>query len=186
MAAKKNNVFNQESYQDLKQEVNNIVEYISDFDILNIEDEIDFKPTMKGGTAPSIVSTIEKKIQTVLKTIEQCAKILKALHDKEGMTPDTSYNIKIVVQKLKTIQTYYRHTPLKSVINRRCTKTVRGKTIDFLVRTRDEIIQERGVILDRILKIIPLIEEIESLEKESKVKGGYEIPERMKNFVNRN
>jgi len=186
MAAKKSNVFNQESYQDLKQELNNIIEFILDFDILTLEDDIEWKPTAKGGIAPSVVSTIEEKVKTILMIIEQSARILKSLHDKEGMTQDTSYNIKTVVQKLKTIQVFYRHTPIKSVVHRKITKklgkdkTGKDKSIEFLVATRDKIIQARSGLLERILKIMPLIEEIESLEKEFIVKGtGEGLPSAM-------
>lgn len=184
--AKKLNVFNQESYQDLKQEVNNIVEFILEFDIEQAEDDVEWKPTMKGGLAPSVVSTIEEKVKTILMIIEQSARILKSLHDKEGMTPDTSSNIKIVVSKLKAIQVYYRNTPIKSVIHRKITKQIgkdkvgRDKYIEFLVATKDRIIQARSGLLEKILKIVPLIEEIESLEKEFIVKGtGEGLPSAM-------
>lgn len=184
--AKKLNVFNQESYQDLKQEVNNIVEFVLDFDIEEVEDDIEWKPTMKGGLAPSVVSTIEEKVKTILMIIEQSARILKSLHDKEGMTPDTSSNIKIVVKKLKDIQIHYRATPIKSVIHRKVTKQIgrdkagRDKYMEFLVATRDKIIQARSGLLEKILKIMPLIEEIESLEIEFKTKGtGEGLPSAM-------
>ena len=175
--AKKANVFNQESYQDLKQELNNIVEFILDFDIESTEDDIEWKPTAKGGIAPSVVSTIEEKVKTLLMIIEQSARILKSLHEKEGMNPETSYNIKAVVNKLKTVQYFYKQTPIKEVTHRKITKELgrdkkgNPKFIEFLVATRDKIIQARSSMLEKILKIMPLIEEIESYEIKFTVKG---------------
>ena len=67
----------------LKQELTNNLDYVVDFPVANIEDDIDYKPAAKGGINPTVVSTIEKKLKTCIGVITQCSKIVLSIYDKE-------------------------------------------------------------------------------------------------------
>ena len=85
--AKKQNIYDGVSYDKLRNEIKDIINYLAIEDISKIEDSIDYKQNQKGGVTPMVTVKIEEKIETQLMTIESCCKILKSILDKEGLSP---------------------------------------------------------------------------------------------------
>ena len=163
----------------LKQELTNNLDYVVDFPVANIEDDIDYKPAAKGGINPTVVSTIEKKLKTCIGVITQCSKIVLSIYDKEGIDTKLTFIIGILVDKLKEIQSYYEGSPINLIEHRRVTYNSSKKSITFIASTKEEQIQARQAIYESILKLLPLIEKLEDVQNKIQVKGGYEIPESM-------
>lgn len=179
--AKQKNVYDGVSYDKLRNEVKEIIVSLALEDTENIEDSIHYKQTAKGGVIPSITSTIEAKIETDLITIETCCKILKSLVDKEGLSEFTLYGINALTDKIKQIQSYYETRPISKIKDRLLKlRYGKGTIVETLAQTKENQKKSRIKISEKILKIIPLIGELESLKEAIQVKGGYEIPHRMK------
>lgn len=168
----------------LKQELTNNLDYVVDFPVANIEDDIDYKPAAKGGINPTVVSTIEKKLKTCIGVITQCSKIVLSIYDKEGIDTKLTLIIGILVDKLKEIQSYYEGSPINLIEHRRVTYNSSKKSITFIASTKEEQIQARQAIYESILKLLPLIEQLESVKNEITVKGDYQLPERFQYLVN--
>jgi len=127
---KKSNLYSSVDYNSLQKEVKSILQYLEQLDIENISDDLEWKITAKGGVAPAIISTIEKKILTSLKVIQQCSRIALAMNDKEGLTPFLEGMIFTVVNTLKNIQGYYNNRPIALIEHRKLTKES-GKEYEF-------------------------------------------------------
>ena len=168
----------------LKQELTNNLDYVVDFIVAGIEDDIDYKPTAKGGIAPVVVSTIEAKLKTCISVITQCSKIVLSIYDKEGIDPKLTLIIGILVDKLKEIQLYYEGSPINLIEHRKITYTGYKKPITFIASTKEQQIQARQAIYESILKLLPLIEQLESVKNEITVKGDYQLPERFQYLIN--
>lgn len=180
---KKSNLYSSVDYNSLQSEVKSIVEYLERIDINNIEDDLEWKITAKGGLAPSIISTIEKKILTALRVIQQCSKIALAMFEKEGLTPFLENMIFIVVNTLKNIQGYYRERPISLIEHRKLTKEIgkdkkgSNKSITFLCASKEDQIQSRSRITELVLEILPLIERLEKVQDTALLKGDKEMDE---------
>lgn len=177
--AKKNNIFNTESYEALKLELHNLSLYISNVDIKNLEDDVEWKLPF-----PKTISTIEKKLKTLLTTIDQCSKILIALYKKEGMSKDIKLISAAVIIKLRELQNFFREQDPNNLTHRRIKNTIPSKkgmvTIDHLTCTKEDQIIERGRMMEMILKILPNIEDLESLQEQFVVRGtGEGLPSAM-------
>ena len=179
--AKRQNVYDGVSYDKLRNEIKEIIVYVTSEKMKDIEDSIHYRTAPKGGVIPSITVTIEKKIETQLITIESCCKILKSLLDKEGMSPFIQLGITSLIEKLNEIQDYFSERPLTSITDRMLPLNFgKGNIIETLAQSKESQISFRTKVSERILKVIPLVEELKSLKDAVLVKGGYEIPHRMK------
>ena len=178
--AKKQNIYDGVSYDKLRNEIKDIINYLAIEDISKIEDSIDYKQNQKGGVTPMVTVKIEEKIETQLMTIESCCKILKSILDKEGLSPFVKLGIESLTKKLNDIQIYYEARPITSIKDRKLDLKFGKNTINVLVQSKESQVKYRTKISEKIYKIIPLINELESLKESIQVKGGYEIPLRMR------
>lgn len=183
--AKKKSIYEGVSYDTLKDELQSIVSYLESNDVNNIEDRIEWKPTKTGGLAPTVISNIEEQVQLQIEIIEQCCRILKSLYEKESLTDFVQLNIDVMIEKLAQIQKFYRGQPITGINDRFVTKGISDKKkgtekqVRFLANKRESIIKARTKVTESILKIQPMVSELESFKESVSVKGGYEIPESM-------
>ena len=179
--AKKQNVYDKVSYDVLKNEINEIIGYLAKEETSKLEDSIHERITATGGKIPSISVKIEAKIETQLITIESCTKILKSLLDKEGLTEFVKNSIEILTLKLQEVQQYYHERPISQIIDRTLVRAYgKSGTIDLLAASKEDQIKYRTKVSEKMLKLLPLIEELNTLKEAMLVKGGYDIPHRMK------
>ena len=180
--AKKQNVYDTVSYDTLKNEINEIIGYLAREETSKLIDSVHVRVTNSGGKMPSITVKIEAKIETQLMTIESCTKILKSLLDKEGLTEFVKNSIELLTMKLQEIQQYFKERPISKIEDRMLTKPFgsKGGTIDLLAASKEDQIRFRTKVSERMLKILPLIEELNSLKETMLRLGGHEIPLRMK------
>ena len=181
MAIRKSNTYAKVNFTTLKAELLSIMEYLSsEVADDSLKDDIDLKITKKGGVTPSIVSTIEKKIETQMNTIETCSKILKVMFEKEGLSDTVNHSIETLTKKLDEIENYYVERPIASLTKRHTSQVFgNGKTINFLACSREDRINSRTKVMEKIFKVKPLISELESMKEEVLLKGGSELPESM-------
>lgn len=178
--AKKQNVYNTVSYDKLRNQVKEVLVYISSENMENIEDSIHYRTAAKGGVIPSITVTIEKKIDTQVRTITSCCEVLKALLEKEGLSEFVLLGITSLNNKLVEIQDYFEKRPLTTIKDRMLPLNFgKGTVIDTLAASKETQVNFSIETSKKILKIIPLINELESLKEAIQVKGGYEIRESM-------
>lgn len=179
--AKKKNVYDSVSYDKLRIEVNEIISYLTAEETKYLKDSIHERVTANGGIIPSVTVTIEEKIETQVGIIESSCKILKSLLDKEGLSVFVKSGIEALTKKLSEIQQYYELQPLSKITDRKINLNYgKGKLISTVVQPVEKQVKYRTRISEKILKILPLISELESLKEAIQVKGGYEIPYRMK------
>jgi len=181
MAVRKSNIYSKVNFQTLEKELRDTIGYLESEKVdETLEDDIDWKQNQKGGVSPSIVSTIEKKIETQMNTIDTCSKILKVLFEKQGLSEFIKYGIETLTSKLEEIETYYSERPISS-INKRHKSMVfgNGKLVTFLACSREDGINSRTKVLEKIFKVKPIITELESMKEEVLLKGGSELPESM-------
>ena len=182
MAVKKKNIFSAVDGNKLEKEISSIIEYLEMLDVNNITDDILYKPTAKGGIAPSVVSTIEKKIITALRIINQSGNIALALYEKEKEMTDFLKNmIFTTINCLQSIQNYYDLQPISKIQHRFVATEVSDrkggkKTISFLANSKEDQIAARASITEKILQILPIIEKLEEVKQVS-LKGDRETPE---------
>ena len=181
MAARKASIYSKVNFTTLKSELFNTIEYLSTERVNDeLPDDIDWKVNKRGGVNPTIVSTLEKKIETQMNTIDTCSKILKTIFDKEGLSDIVKKSIETLTIKLEEIEDYYAAKPISEMTKRYTKMTfANGKDITFMVISREDRIMSRTRVLEKIFKVKPLITELESLKEEIILKGGYEVPESM-------
>ena len=155
MATKKTSIYSKVNFQTLKNELFGIMKYLAAEKVnKDMADDIDWKINKKGGVNPSVVSTIEKKI--LVKT-----------------------GIETLTSKLEEIELYYSERPISEMDKRYASTLIGGKTITFMASSREDRINSRTRVLEKIFKVKPLITELETMKEEVIAKGGYEIPESM-------
>lgn len=181
MATRKSSIYSKVNFTTLKNELFSTMEYLSSEVVDdNLEDDVDWKFNKKGGVSPQIVSTLEKKIETQLNTVDTCSKILKVIFEKEGLSDNVVNAINTLTSKLDQIELYYSTKPISEIQKRYVTKTFsKGNPVTFMVASREDRINSRTRVLEKIFKIKPLITELENMKEEVILKGGYEIPESM-------
>jgi len=178
--AKKQNVYDKVSYDVLRNEINEIVGYLAKEETNKLEDSIHLRVTNTGGKMPSITVKIEAKIETQLVTIESCTKILKSLLDKEGLTDFVKRSIEILTLKLQEIQAYYNQRPITKITDRMLSLPYgKAGNIDLLAASKEDQIKYRTKVSEKMLKLLPMIEELNSLKEAIQVKGGYDMCEVM-------
>jgi len=164
--AKKQNVYNSVSYDKLRNQVKEVLVYISSENMENIEDSIHYRTAAKGGVIPSITVTIEKKIDTQVRTITSCCEVLKALLEKEGLSEFVLLGITSLNNKLVEIQDYFEKRPLTTIKDRMLPLNFgKGTIIDTLAASKETQVNFSIETSKKILKIIPLINELESLKE---------------------
>lgn len=179
--ARKTSVYSKVDFKTLKNELFGTMKYLASEKVNDsLEDDVDWKFNKKGGVSPQIVSTIEKKIETQMNTVDTCSKIIKVIFEKEGLSELVKEAIETLVDKLNEIENYYSERPISEIDKRYVTKVFsKGNPITFMVSSREDRISSRTRVLEKIFKVKPLLTELETLKEEVIAKGGYEIPESM-------
>lgn len=181
--AKKQNIYSSVDVSKLEKEISSIIEYLEMLDVSNLTDDILWKATARGGVAPSVVSTIEKKIITSLRIVNQSGNIALALYEKEKeLTDFLKHMMFTTINTLKSIQEYYDKQPISKIQHRFVsveTKDKKGgsKTISFLANSKEDQIAARATITEKILQILPIIERLEKAQDTALLKGDKEIEE---------
>jgi len=172
--AKKASVYSKVNFVTLKNELFGIMKYLSAEKVNDkLEDDIDWKINKKGGVNPVPVSTLEKKIETQMNTIDTCSKILKVIFEKEGLFDLVKTGIETLTSKLNEIENYYSERPISEMQKRYVTKIFStGNNITFMVSSREDRINSRTRVLEKIFKVKPLITELENMKEEVIKKGG--------------
>lgn len=181
MARKASSVYAKVNFTTLKNELFGTMGYLASEKVDDfLGDDVDWKFTQKGGVSPQIVSTLEKKIETQMNTIDTCSKILKVIFEKEGLSDLVKTGIETLTLKLDEIEGYYSSKPISEITKRYKTEVFStGKSITFMVASREDRINSRTRVLEKIFKVKPLITELENLKEEVILKGGYDLPESM-------
>jgi len=178
--AKRVSVYSKVNFNTLKNELFGIMKYLASEKVDDeLKDEIDWKLNKKGGVNPTPVSTLEKKIETQMNTIDTCSKILKVMFEKEGLTDLVKEGIDTLVSKLEEVELYYSERPISELCKRYAIEVIGGKDIRFIVASREDRINSRTRVLEKIYKVKPLLTELENMKEEVLAKGGRDIPESM-------
>lgn len=175
---KKKNLHADVDPQKLHKEVSSILEYLEFLDIQNIFDDILWSSKPK----PMVISTIEKKILTSLRVIQQCANIAIAMYEKEGMTDSLRHMVFTTVNCMKEIQKFYETKPVAMIEHRFVDGIVNDakgnpRPSRVLANSKEDQIVARITITEKILSILPLIEKLETVQQTSSLRGGAEIGE---------
>ena len=178
---RKTSIYSKVNFTKLKKEISDIMDYLNSEPVDdNMQDDIDWKINKKGQVTPSPVSSIEKKIETQINTLDTCSKILKEIFEKEGLSEFVKYSIETLTNKLNQIEKYYEDRPISTLSKRYAKYTFsNGNDINYMVASREDRIASRTKVSEKVFKIKPLITELENLKEEIVLKGGYEIPESM-------
>ena len=178
---RKPSIYSKVNFSTLKNEIFSIMKYLSAEKVDDsLKDDVDWKFNKKGGVSPQIVSTIEKKIETQLATVDTCSKILKTIFEKEGLSENVLLAIETLTEKLEQIEMYYAERPISEMEKRYVTEVFsKGNPVTFMVSSKEDRIASRTRVLEKIFKVKPVITELENLKEEVILKGGYEIPESM-------
>lgn len=181
MAVRKSSVYSKVNFNTLKKELGGIMGYLQSVKVDDtLEDDIDWKFNAKGGVNPTVVTTVEKVIETQLNTVDTCSKILKVIFEKEGLSDLVKNSIETLTSKLEEIEQYYDEKPISEIQKRYITKVFSsGKPITFMASSKEDRIASRTRVIEKIFKIKPLITELENMKEEVILKGGNEIPESM-------
>lgn len=181
MAKRASSVYSKVDFKTLKNELFGTMKYLAAEKVDDtLEDDIDWKMNKKGGVSPQIVSTLEKKIETQMNTIETCSKILKVIFEKESLSDLVKTGIETITDKLDEIENYYAERPISEMNKRYITKTFsKGSPVTFMASSREDRINSRTKVLEKIFKVKPLVTELENMKDEVILKGGYDIPESM-------
>ena len=176
---KKNNIYTAIDVEKLKKEISSTIEYLETFRIEELEDDINWY-----GIPPKVISTIEKQVLTLLQVINTVSSVALALFEKEGNSLFVKSLSYTAINSLKSLQYYYESQPIAKIehrYNSNIISTKRGdKTITLLTSSKEDIISNRVKIIEKILKLTPLIENLEDIQKERKLaKGQREIPPSM-------
>ena len=179
--ARKSSVYSKVNFKTLKNELSGIMGYLNSEKVDDtLIDDIDWKFNKKGQVTPMPVSSLEKKIETQINTIDTCSKILKVIFEKEGLSEEVKISIETLTNKLDEIEAYYAGIPISEIQKRHVSKVFgNGNEITFLAASREDRIASRTRVLEKIFKVKPLITELDNLKEEVLLKGGYDIPESM-------
>lgn len=184
--AKKKSIYEGVSYDTLKDELQDHIEYLKMEPASELKDRIEWKPTKTGGPIPTVISVIEEQLDLQVGIVEKCCRMLKSIYEQEEMSSFVQRNIEAMIDKLAEIQLYYRERPITEIEDRfvfedfpNPKKKGEMKTIRFLANKKESIILKRTTTQEKILKLQPIIKELESFREAVIVKGGSEIPESM-------
>lgn len=178
--AKRVSIYSKVNFDTLKNELFSTMEYLASQKVDgNLKDDIDWRLNKKGGVNPIVVSSIEKQIETQMNTVDTCSKMLKVIFEKEGLSENVKNAIETLTSKLTEVETYFSERPISKMNKRYATEIIGGKSMSFMAASKEDRINSRTRILEKIFKVKPLITELENMKEEVILKGGYEIPESM-------
>lgn len=179
--AKKSSVYSKVNFKTLRNELFGIMKYLASEKVDdNLVDDIDWKINKQGKVTPMPVCVIEKKIETQMNTVDTCSKMLKAMFDKEGLTDLIKEGIETLVAKLDEIELYYSERPISELVKRYATYTFgNGNEIEYMVSSKEDRINSRTRVLEKIYRVKPILTELEEMKEEVIAKGGREVPESM-------
>lgn len=186
----KRNIYSSAQIEVLRKELFNVIAYLENFLLENIEDEIGWKATTAGKMIPSVISKIENKIKTCVEVITQSTDMIITIYEYEGMADLLRSQIDTTIDKLNELQDYYFGQNLNTIQNRTLdlpigkTKSGETKFMHLVVASADDQRSARGSILQKILKVLPQIKRIEDYKKAT-VRGGTELPEALERFMKR-
>lgn len=190
MAKKNSNIYSTSQLDTLKRELNGVVEYLQALDITKVKDDVDWKVTAKGGMIPSIVSTEEEIIETVVGEIKKSSGIISAIFEAEGTSELLQYQIDVTVDKLNELQDHFFKINQINIVHRRLeipigkNKDGSPKIISVVAATKERQIKARSKITESIMRIIPMIDTIKEY-KTVEARGNVEITEAMRRFLKR-
>ena len=178
---RKLSIYSKVNFKTLKNEIFSIMKYLVATKVdETLEDDIDWKFNKKGGVNPTVVSSIERRIETQMAAIETCSKMLKTIFEKEGLSEDVKMAIETLTEKLDQIENYYSERPISEMKKRYVTKVFSsGKPITFMASSIEDRIFSRTKVLEKIFKVKPLVTELENMKEEVILKGQGEMPESM-------
>lgn len=178
MATKKLSIYSKVDFKTLKNELFSTMKYLASQKVdNNLKDDIDWCLSSKGTVNPKVVSSIEKQIETQMNTVDTCSKILKVIFEKEGLSENVKDAIETLTLKLDEIENYFSERPISEINKRYAIEVIGGKNRSFMAASKEDRINSRTRILEKIFKVKPLITELENMKEEVILKGGYEIPE---------
>jgi len=175
---RKSSIYSKVNFKTLKNELFSTMKYLSSQKIDDsLKDDIDWRINKKGGVNPTVVSSIEKQIETQMNTVDTCSKILKVIFEKEGLSDNVKLAIETLTEKLEEIENYFQERPISEMQKRYAVEIIGGKSMSFMAASKEDRINSRTRILEKIFKVKPIITELENMKEEVIAKGGYEIPE---------
>lgn len=201
--AKKKNIYSAQEFELTKEELRKTIEHLESQVIEDLIDEAEWKSNSMGGMTPYIISSIEDKIKTIVVVILDTAQQLKVISENEGLSNFVEGKIFSLKSKVRELQDYYtdRH-PLsmqhrfmtmekkvkpKATKNKQIGEEPKIVTLKLEAATKEEQTKVRSDVLKKLLSLTPILNSIESNEEDKLLKGGGEVPERMKiKFVRNN
>lgn len=188
--AKKGNIYSATQLDTLKRELSGVVDYLQALDLTKITDDVDWKATSTGKVMPSIISTEEKIIETVVGEIKKSSSIITAIYDSEGINDILQYQIDVTVDKLNELQDYYFRQNINDLTHRKLEipigkdKQGNPKFMQVVAASKEDQIKARSRITENVMKILPMIDVIKGY-KNVEARGGVEISEAMQRFLKR-
>lgn len=188
--AKNNNIYSTSQLDTLKRELNGVVEYLQSLDLSKVKDDVDWKVTAKGGMIPSIVSTEEEIIETVVGEIKKSGGIISAIFEAEGTSDLLQSQIEVTVNKLNELQDHFFKINQIDIVHRKIeipvgkNKDGSPKIVRVVAATKERQIKARSKITESIMRILPMIDTIKEY-KTVEARGKTEITEAMKRFLKR-
>ena len=186
----KSNVYSTVQTAVTKRELVGNIDYMQKLVLDDLTDLVDWKATATGKIMPAIKTTVEKQIKTCVGVIAQTVMMIQSVHKVEGLTDVLSYQIEETTKKLEELQDYFFRIPIDDITDRRLEfkigtkKNGEDKMMSIVVASKDDQIQARGTITVSILKIVPLVEQIQTY-KANQVRGGRDLDESMALFLER-
>lgn len=191
MAKKSNNIYSSTQLDRLKTELTGVVDYLQALNPSKITDDIDWRVTSTGGMMPSVISTQEKIIETVVGEIRKSSGLITAIFEAEGMSELLQYQIDVTVGKLEELQDFFFKKNINALEHRRIdvpTKKKKGEekagSMSVVVASREDQIKARTRITENVIKILPMIDVIKGY-KSVEARGGVEISEAMQRYLKR-
>lgn len=188
--AKKKNPYQNLDLNFVKKELQKSVEYLSTINIEKLDDDIETVVNVRGGSSPTVISSIEQKLDSYVVTIKDSIIQLRHITSLEQEVSPFVEDLLIKLEKhIEHIESYFHARPLESIQNRDHfipMTSARGK--EYLARiiaaNIPAQIKSRSKFLNIILDIKPIISNIkEAKAEEIKTRGGGEIPVSLLEFI---
>lgn len=175
---KKKNIWSSVDIGKLEKEISASIEYLENLKVFDMVDDINFSAIPR----PQVISTIEKQILTALKAVGSSANMALAMFEKNGLTLFIEHMMETTISCLKEIQSFYEEKPISKIEHRYVIGTTYDKkglpkSLKVLAISKEDQIAYRIMITEKILAILPVIEEIEKVKSISEIKGDKELPE---------
>lgn len=183
MAAK--NIYSGAEYDGIKEELNKALSELAALPIEAAIDEMDWRSGVNGTRTPYIISSIEDKLKTAMVVIVDSVEQLKVVQTEEGFSKFVEDKILILEVKLAQIQDYYKKRVYSDVTHRfmeldhtvHSSKGTKVIKLRLEASTKEEQVKTRSTIQKQILRIIPTINSLKTLQgEEIRVKGVKGLP----------